>query len=97
MQDQQGDLATLVEESAQGIRVIKSFGRRRDQAARFTAGARLVHDTGVGKTKMLANTWSQFDLIPNVTLALVLVIGALEVSARRVDARRAWSRSCRCR
>src|SRR6266536_3478031 len=31
-------------------------------------------------SRMLANTWSQFDLIPNVTLALVLVVGALQVS-----------------
>jgi ATP-binding cassette, subfamily B, bacterial len=80
MQDQLGDLATQVEESAQGIRVIKSFGRRHHQAAQFTTGARRVHDTAVGKARMLATTWSQFDLIPNVTLALVLVIGALEVS-----------------
>ncbi|HET8642483.1 MAG TPA: ABC transporter transmembrane domain-containing protein, partial [Pseudonocardiaceae bacterium] len=35
VQDQQGDLATLVEESAQGVRLIKSFGRRRHMAARF--------------------------------------------------------------
>jgi ATP-binding cassette subfamily B protein len=80
MQDQLGDLATQVEESAQGIRVIKSFGRRRHQAARFAEGARRVHDTAVRKANMLADTWSQFDLIPNVTLALVLVVGALEVS-----------------
>jgi ATP-binding cassette subfamily B protein len=80
MQDQLGDLATQVEESAQGIRVIKSFGRRRHQGALFADGARRVHDTAVGKARMLANTWSQFDLIPNVTLALVLVVGALEVA-----------------
>jgi ATP-binding cassette subfamily B protein len=80
MQDQLGDLATQIEESAQGIRVIKSFGRRRHQGALFADGARRVHDTAVGKARMLANTWSQFDLIPNVTLALVLVVGALQVS-----------------
>jgi ATP-binding cassette subfamily B protein len=80
MQDQLGDLATQIEESAHGIRVIKSFGRRHHQAALFTTGARQVHDTAVGKARMVATTWSQFDLIPNVTLALVLVIGALEVS-----------------
>jgi ATP-binding cassette, subfamily B, bacterial len=80
MQDQLGDLATQVEESAQGIRVIKSFGRRRHMAARFDRGAQQVHDTGVRKARMLANTWSQFDLVPNVTLAAVLVIGALQVS-----------------
>src|SRR5262249_15914634 len=80
MQDQLGDLATQIEESAQGIRVIKPFGRRRHQAAQFATGARRIHDTAVGKARMLDSTWSQFDLIPNVTLALVLVIGALEVS-----------------
>ncbi|MGC9668080.1 ABC transporter ATP-binding protein [Planosporangium sp. 12N6] len=80
MQDQLGDLATQVEESAQGIRVIKSFGRRRHQGALFADGAQRVHDTAVAKTRMLADTWSQFDLIPNVTLAIVLVVGALEVS-----------------
>ncbi|NJC69521.1 ABC transporter ATP-binding protein [Planosporangium thailandense] len=80
MQDQLGDLATQIEESAQGIRVIKSFGRRRHQGARFAEGAGRVHDTAVGKARMLATTWSQFDLIPNATLALVLVVGALEVS-----------------
>jgi ATP-binding cassette, subfamily B, bacterial len=80
LQDQLGDLATQIEESAQGIRVIKSFGRRRHQVTRFTADAQRVHDTAVGKARMLATTWSQFDLVPNVTLALVLVIGAVEVS-----------------
>jgi ATP-binding cassette subfamily B protein len=80
MQDQLGDLATQIEESAQGIRVIKSFGRRHHQTAQFATGARRIHDTAVGKARMLASTWSQFDLIPNVTLALVLVVGALEVS-----------------
>jgi ATP-binding cassette subfamily B protein len=29
---------------------------------------------------MLARTWSQFDLVPNVTLAVVLVVGALQVA-----------------
>jgi ATP-binding cassette subfamily B protein len=80
MQDQIGDLATQVEESAQGIRVIKSFGRRRWQSDRFAAGAQKVHDTALRKVRVQASTWSQLDLIPNVTLALVLVIGAVEVS-----------------
>jgi ATP-binding cassette subfamily B protein len=79
-QDQQGDLATLVEESAQGIRVVKSFGRRRHMAVRFEAGARLLRDTGVRKARMLASTWAQFDLVPNVTLSIVLVGGAYAVA-----------------
>jgi ATP-binding cassette subfamily B protein len=85
MQDQLGDLATKVEESAQGVRVIKSFGRRRHMAGQFTRDAQRVHDTAVGKARMLANAWSQFDLVPNVTLAAVLVVGALEVAEGRLS------------
>ena len=80
-QDQQGDLATLVEESAQGIRVIKSFGRRRHMAGTFDAGARLVHDTGVFKARLLARSWAEFDAVPNVTLGIVLVGGAYAVAS----------------
>src|SRR5271165_6961728 len=40
LQDQQGDLATVAEECAQGVHVIKSFGRRRLVGRRFDAGAR---------------------------------------------------------
>jgi ATP-binding cassette, subfamily B, bacterial len=79
-QDQQGDVATLVEESAQGIRVIKSFGRRRHMGRRFESAARLLHDTGVAKARLLARTWAQFDAVPNVTLAIVLVGGAYAVA-----------------
>jgi ATP-binding cassette, subfamily B, bacterial len=80
-QDQQGDVATLVEESAQGIRVIKSFGRRRYMGRRFEKAARQLHDTGVGKARLLARTWAEFDTVPNVTLAIVLVGGAYAVAS----------------
>jgi len=79
-QDQQGDLATLIEESAQGIRVIKSFGRRRYMGQRFEQAARQLQNTGVGKARLLARTWAQFDAVPNVTLAIVLVGGAYAVA-----------------
>jgi ATP-binding cassette subfamily B protein len=80
MQDQLGDLATQIEESAQGVRVIKSFGRRQHMASRFGAGALRLHDTAVGKARMIATSWSQFDVVPNITLAIVLVVGALQVA-----------------
>ncbi|HEX6498406.1 MAG TPA: ABC transporter ATP-binding protein [Micromonosporaceae bacterium] len=80
LQDLQGDVATLVEESAQGLRVIKSFGRRAHMADRFGASARSLHDTAVGKARLLARSWAEIDLIPNVTLAAVLVAGAYAVA-----------------
>jgi len=80
MQDLGGDLATVVEESALGIRVIKSFGRRRHMARRFATGARTLHDAALDKQRMVAAAWSLFDLIPSVTLGVVLVVGATAVA-----------------
>src|SRR5438876_445875 len=45
MQDQQGDLATLVEEAATGIRVVKAFGRGPLMQARFGRSARTLQGT----------------------------------------------------
>jgi ATP-binding cassette, subfamily B, bacterial len=84
MQDQQGDLATLVEESAQGLRTVKSFGRQPHMSGRFARRTRRLHDTAVGKGRLLARTSALFDLVPNLTLATVLVGGVVEVSAGRL-------------
>jgi ATP-binding cassette subfamily B protein len=81
MQDQQGDLATIVEESTQGLRTVKAYGRRPQLAAQFATSARLVHDTAVGKAVLVAKTWSLFDLVPNITLAIVLVGGGYAVAS----------------
>ena len=85
LQDQQGDLATVVEEAAQGVRLIKSFGRRPHMARRFETDARRLHDTAVGKARLLARAWAEFDLVPNATLAIVLVGGAYAVSAGKMS------------
>jgi ATP-binding cassette subfamily B protein len=77
MQDEQGDVATLVEESAQGLRTIKAFGRRPQMALRFAGSTRQLHDTAIGKSRLLARTSALFDLVPNLTLAVVLVAGAV--------------------
>ncbi|GIF50482.1 ATP-binding cassette subfamily B protein [Asanoa ferruginea] len=84
MQDEQGDLATQVEESARGLRTVKSFGRQSFMSGQFGAGADRLRDTAVAKGRQLAGTSAQFDLIPNLTLAAVLVAGAMEVAAGRL-------------
>ncbi|RKR88503.1 ATP-binding cassette subfamily B protein [Micromonospora pisi] len=80
MQDEQGDLTTLIEESTQGLRTIKSFGRRPEMAHRFAVRARQLHDTATGKGRLIARTSAEFDLVPNLTLAVVLVAGAPAVA-----------------
>jgi ATP-binding cassette subfamily B protein len=81
MQDQEGDLATLAEESAQGLRTVKAYGRRWEVQKQFAGGAKLLHDTAVNKARLLARTWARFDLVPNFTLASVLVGGAYAVAS----------------
>jgi ATP-binding cassette, subfamily B, bacterial len=80
VQDLQGDLATFVEESAVGIRVIRSFGRREHVGKAFRRGARTLHDSAVGKATIIARFWSLFDLVPSLTLGGVLLFGSLAVS-----------------
>ncbi len=82
MQDQEGDLATLAEESAQGLRTVKAYGRRWEVQKQFSGSARLLHDTAVRKARMVARTSARFDLVPNLTLAIVLVGGAYAVASK---------------
>ncbi|MEV4537293.1 ABC transporter ATP-binding protein [Asanoa sp. NPDC049518] len=84
MQDEQGDLATQVEETARGLRTVKSFGRQAFMSDQFGSGADRLRDTAVDKGRQLAGTSAQFDLVPNLTLAAVLVAGAMEVAAGRL-------------
>ncbi|MFV2099986.1 ABC transporter ATP-binding protein [Micromonospora sp. LOL_024] len=84
MQDQQGDVATLVEETAQGLRTMKAYGRGPQLTDRFTAGTEALHDIGVDKGRLLARTAALLDLVPNVTLSVVLVAGAAAVAAGRL-------------
>ena len=79
-QDQDGDLTTLVEEAATGVRVLKALGRGPQAAARHFVQAGKVHDTQVTKARLLGSFWSVLDLIPNLAIAMIVVLGALAVS-----------------
>src|SRR5579864_7758965 len=80
VQDQQGDLATLIEEAATGIRVLKALGRGRQAAARHDAQAADVYQTQVEKAGLLGSFWALLDLLPNAVIGLVIILGALAVS-----------------
>ena len=80
VQDQQGDLATLIEEAATGVRVLKALGRGRQASARHDAQAAEVCQTQVEKAGLLGSFWALLDLIPNAVIGLILVLGAIAVS-----------------
>jgi ATP-binding cassette, subfamily B, bacterial len=79
-QDQQGDLATYVEEAAAGVRVLKALGRRDEAAARHGSQAALVRITQMEKARLRGTFWSGLDLVPNAVIGLILLLGALAVS-----------------
>ena len=79
VQDQQGDLATVIEEGALGIRVIKSFGRRHHVYDMFDEQACNVYATSMEKVRLSSRFWTILGFVPNVTLAFVLLLGALAV------------------
>jgi ATP-binding cassette, subfamily B, bacterial len=80
VQDQEGDLTTLIEEAATGIRVLKALGRGRQAAARHSAQAAEVYRTQVEKASLLGSFWALLDLIPNAVIGLVIVLGAIAVA-----------------
>ena len=80
VQDQQGDLATYVEEATTGIRVLKALGRRDEASARHYAQADAVFTTQVAKARLRGTFWAGLDLVPNAVIGLVLLLGALAVS-----------------
>ena len=75
-QDQAGHVATHVEEAALGMRVVKSFGREDYSYGRFNDRATELYDTQLDKVSVSAKFWTLLEVIPNLTLILVLGLGA---------------------
>jgi ATP-binding cassette, subfamily B, bacterial len=74
-QDQAGDLATAVEESVHGIRVLKAFGRGKHALAKFESQAEELRGTEIEKAKAVAGLWLWLLLIPDVAFGICLVVG----------------------
>jgi ATP-binding cassette subfamily B protein len=75
-QDQSGHVATHVEESALGVRVVKSFGREQYSYDRFDEQLVNLYDTQVNRVSVSAKFWTVLEVIPNITLIVVLGFGA---------------------
>jgi ATP-binding cassette, subfamily B, bacterial len=81
VQDEQGEMATDVEESLQGIRVIRSLGRTGLVFGRFDTKAVRLRGMELDKIRTLALLWAIFEFHPQITLAVILVGGAFAVSS----------------
>lgn len=74
-QDQAGDLATSVEESVHGIRVLKAFGRGKHALRKFTEQAETLRETELSKARAVGWIWFWLVLLPDIAFALCLGAG----------------------
>ena len=76
-QDQAGDLATTVEESVHGIRVLKAFGRSREALENFEEQAEELRQTEIDKARQQATFTMVVTLLPELALGAGLVVGVM--------------------
>ena len=79
LQDQQGDLTTIIEEMATGVRIIKAFGRMPLMQKRFEDQAGLLRATSLEGIRARALLWTQLNFLPNLSLVFVLLLGGYNV------------------
>ena len=80
VQDQQGDLATITEEAATGMRVVKAFGRGPLMQARFGVSARTLRSSSLELVRLRARFWGWLTLVPNITMAAAVLVGGIAVA-----------------
>lgn len=84
-QDQAGDLATSVEESVHGIRVLKAFGRGSHALRQFTRQAETLRETELSKARAVGWVWFWLVLLPDIGFALCLGVGIVLVPLGQLD------------
>jgi ATP-binding cassette subfamily B protein len=85
VQDQQGEVATDIEESALGIRAIKSFGRRDLFFARYDAKSVRLRTLQLRQIRTLAQIWALIIAQPQTVLALITLFGVAAVAAGQLS------------
>ncbi|MEU7242688.1 ABC transporter ATP-binding protein [Streptomyces sparsogenes] len=86
VQDQTGDLTTVVEEGVLGIRIVKGFGRHRSQARAFKALTERVRSTELRKARLLAMIWALIMTLPELAIGTALVLGTVRVADGELSA-----------
>ncbi|WP_255498172.1 ABC transporter ATP-binding protein [Nakamurella sp. PAMC28650] len=85
-QDQVGDLATIVEESVLGIRILKAFGRSAHLGRSFGRQARALRETELSKARVMSVLWAVIIALPEIALGVALILGVRQVAAGSLSA-----------
>ncbi|HEU4399164.1 MAG TPA: ABC transporter ATP-binding protein [Actinomycetota bacterium] len=75
VQQEMGDLATVVEESAAGVRVVKAFGREAEQARRLEREAGSILGENLKAARLRAFYNPLLAILPQLSLAAILWYG----------------------
>ena len=84
-QDQTGDLATTVEESVHGIRVLKAFGRGREAYQNFSVQADELRSTELSKARTLGGFTFAITTISEAVLGACLLGGVWLVANEQLS------------
>ena len=79
-QDQNGDLATTVEESVLGIRVLKAFGRGPHLASMFAKQAKELRRTELRKVHVVGLLWAAIIMLPEIAIGGHLLYGTFGIA-----------------
>ncbi len=79
IQAEQAELATVVEESVGGVRVIKGFGAEEVQSKRLRKEAADIRGVSIEAARIRAKFLPAIDLLPQLGLVAVLGFGGLQV------------------
>ena len=79
LQEESAQLASVVDESVQGVRVVKGFGSERVQESRLSREADDVYDAAIAAARTRATYLPVMELLPNVGLVLLLLYGGTQV------------------
>ncbi|HEV3169309.1 MAG TPA: ABC transporter ATP-binding protein [Actinocrinis sp.] len=80
VQDQQGEVATDVEESALGIRAVKAFGRAGFVTGRYLEKSAELRRLELRQIKTLSEIWALIIAQPQTVLGLIVLGGAVAVA-----------------
>lgn len=79
-QDQNGDLATTVEESVLGIRVLKAFGRGPHLASTFAKQAKELRLVELRKVHVVGLLWAAIIMLPEIAIGGLLLYGTFGIA-----------------
>jgi ATP-binding cassette subfamily B protein len=84
-QDQSGDLATSVEQSIHGIRVLKAFGRGEHMLSKFAKDSDELRETEIKKAKLISGIWVFLILVPEFAAGFALLAGVWLVATHQIS------------